>query len=355
MSGRSPRGFRETSLTEPGEGLPAGRRRSDGTRGLAVLGLAFIAVFALSLLLGRYPEAGLLAPSRIFSDELGARVFFRLRLPRVVTAALLGASLAGAGCAFQMLFKNPLVEPGFLGVTQGAALGAASAILFLPGVPGAVQVSAVVFALAGLSLSYAVARKIRFGGWVIRMVISGLAVSALFASGVGILKYVADPFSELQELTFWMLGGLQGITWADVIGLAPVTVPGLVLLYAYRWRLNLLSLDDLTAFSLGANPARQRLLLLFAASLATAGVTAVSGIVAWVGLLVPHLARRFFGAEGSRVLPASLLIGAIMVVVCDDIARSAAAFEFPLGILTSLLGAGLFLILLASGEVRFRR
>lgn len=328
----------------------AGRRRS-----LLPLLLLFILLFLFSLLLGRYPRPGLLTPGALLDDPLAFRVFRHLRLPRVLSAAILGASLAASGCAFQMLFKNPLVEPGFLGVSQGAAFGAAGAILLLPAVPGAVQISAVLFALIGLGLSYSVARKLPFGGWVIRMVISGLAVSAFFASGVGILKYVADPVSQLQEMTFWMLGGLQGVTWPRTVSLLPVTLPGLLLLYLFRWRLNVLSLDDLTAFSIGANPGRERILLLLAASMATAGVTAVAGIVGWVGLLVPHVARRFYGSDGSRVLPASLLMGAIMVVVCDDIARTALVYEIPLGILTSLLGASLFLMLLVSGGVRFRR
>ena len=327
----------------------------EGRRTIAPLLLLFLLILFISLLLGRYPEAGHLGPARIAADPLALRVVSRLRLPRVLTAAFVGASLAGSGAAFQMLFKNPLVEPGFLGVSQGAAFGAAGAILLLPGVPGAVQFSSVLFSLLGLSLTYTVARKLRFGGWVIRMVISGLAVSALFASGVGILKYVADPFSELQEMTFWMLGGLQGVTWGETVSLLPVSLPGVLLLLLYRWRLNLLSLDDLTAFSIGANPARERMVLLLGASMATAGVTAVAGIVGWVGLLVPHVARRLYGAEGSRVIPASLLIGAIMVLICDNIARAAFVYEIPLGILTSLLGASLFLMLLASGRVRFRR
>jgi len=236
-----------------------------------------------------------------------------------------------------------------------AAFGAAAAILFLPALAGAVQLSAALFALGGLLLSYTVARRLRFGGWVIRMVISGLAVSALFASGLGILKYMADPVSELQELTFWMLGGLSGITWGKAAALLPVTLPGLLILYLFRWRLNILSLDDLTAFSLGTAPARERMLLLAAASMATAGVTAVAGIVGWVGLLVPHIARRLYGAEGSRAVPASFLLGGIMVMICDDFARTMMIYEIPLGILTSLLGASLFLLLLSSGQVRFRR
>ncbi|MFW6215798.1 MAG: FecCD family ABC transporter permease [Alkalispirochaetaceae bacterium] len=329
--------------------------KGEGQRSLLPLFLLFMLLIFLSLLLGRYPRPGFLQPGILLRDPLALRVFLHLRLPRVATAALLGVSLGGAGCAFQMLFRNPLVEPGFLGVSQGAAFGAAGAILFLPALPGAVELSAVAFALAGLSLSYAVARRLTFGGWVVRMVISGLAVSALFSSGVGILKYLADPLSELPELTFWMLGGLGGVTRHRALGSAAVALPGVLALLVYRWRLNLLSLDDRTAFSLGARPSRERSLLLLSASMATAGVTSVAGIVGWVGLLVPHLARRFYGAEGSRAIPASLLIGGIMVLLCDGIARTAFASEIPLGILTSALGASLFLLLLASGNVRFRR
>ena len=330
-------------------------RRPDGGRSLIPLTLLSLLVLLIALLAGRFPAPGILDPRVFLDDPLALRVFLRLRLPRVVAAALLGSGLAASGCTFQMLFRNPLVEPGFLGVTQGAAFGAAAAILFLPGIPGAVQVSAALFSLCGLLLSYGVATRLRFGGWVIRMVISGLAVSALFASGLGILKYMADPLSELQELTFWMLGGLSGVTWPATLALLPLTLPGLLLLYLYRWRLNVISLDDLTAFSLGSSPTRERMLLLVAGSFSVAGVTAAAGIVGWVGLLVPHVARRLFGAEGSRALPSSLLLGAMMVLVCDGVSRTLFVYEIPLGILTSLLGASLFLLLLSSGQVRFRR
>ncbi|MFW6223927.1 MAG: FecCD family ABC transporter permease [Spirochaetota bacterium] len=314
-----------------------------------------IMAIGISLLIGRYPAPGLSTPAALLGTETSRGIFLHLRLPRVLTAALLGASLAASGCTFQMLFRNPLVEPGFLGVTQGAAFGAALAILVLPGVAGAVQISAVVFATAGLFLSYGVARRVRFGGWVIRMVISGIAVSALFASGLGILKYLADPLSRLQEMTFWMLGGLSGTTWGTTLIVLPLVAPALLVLVLLRWRLSILSLDDLTAHSIGTRPGRERLLLLVAASAATAGVTAVAGIIGWVGLLVPHVARRHFGVEGSRALPASLLLGAVMVVVCDTIARSLMVYEIPLGIITSFLGASLFLSLLSTGQVRFKR
>ena len=329
--------------------------RPEQRRGIFLLGGLFLLLFALSLLVGRFPTAGFLFPGDLLRDPLSLRIFLRLRLPRVLSASLLGAALAASGCAFQMLFRNPLVEPGFLGVSQGAAFGAALAILLFPRLPGGVQLSAVLFSLGGLFLSYRVASSIRFGGWVIRMVISGLAVSALFTSGVGVLKYMADPLSQLQEMTFWMLGGLAGTTWQTTLSMLLLSLPALAVLYLFRWRFNILSLDDLTSFSMGADPFRERMLLLVAASVATAGVTAAAGIVGWVGLLVPHAARRVFGAEGSLSLPASMLLGAVMLLVCDGIARALLPFEIPLGILTSLLGAGLFILLLSSGQVRFRR
>ena len=317
-----------------------------------VLPVIGVLVFAGSLLLGRYPRAGFIGPVGLLQDPMAMRVVWLLRLPRVLAAVCLGASLATAGCAFQMLFRNPLVEPGFLGVTQGAAFGAALAILTFSRIPGAVQACAVLFAVAGVALSYYSARKLRFGGWGIRMVISGVCVSALFAAGLGVLKYAADPLSELQEMTFWMLGGLGGITWGRLAGMAFLAVPGLLLLLLFRWRFNVLSLDDLTAFSMGTNPARERLLLLGAASVAVAGVTAAAGVIGWVGLLVPHVARRLYGPQGEQSVPASLLLGSILTMVCDGAARSLFPYEIPLGILTSLLGALLFLLLLTSGGVR---
>jgi len=310
--------------------------------------LLLLAAIPLSLLLGRYPRPGFMAPGSLFSDPLAWRVFLNLRLPRVAAALLLGASLGGAGCVLQMVFRNPLVEPGFLGISQGAAFGAAGAILLFSGRGGSIQAGAVVFALLGLLLTWFIARRLRFGGWVIRMVISGICVSALFSSGIGILKYMADPLSQLQEITFWMLGGLNGITWPRLAAMLPLTLPGILIMVLMRWRLNILSLDEMTAFSLGTRPGRERMILLAAASVAVAGGTAAAGIIGWVGLLVPHLARHFYGAEGSRALPPSLILGALLVLVCDDLARAASASEIPLGILTSLFGAGLFVLLLTS-------
>jgi len=283
------------------------------------------------------------------------RLIWNLRLPRLLTALLLGASLSAAGAAFQMLFTNPLVEPGFLGVSQGAAFGAALAIIALGNAAWLVQGSAVLFAFLGLALSYFLARRVRFGGWVLRLVLAGIAVSAFFSSGVGILKFLADPLSQLPEITFWLLGGLWSIEWKDLLSILPLVLIGLYILYRMRWRLNLLSLEDEVAFSLGTTPQRERTLVLAAGVAATAAVISVSGIVGWVGLLVPHLARRIFGADGRYVIPASILLGAGFTVICDDIGRTLLAGEIPLGILTSLLGALAFMLLMMARKVQVQR
>jgi iron complex transport system permease protein len=319
------------------------------------LALALIAVFALSLFVGRYPGLMLLSPERLASDELAQRLVLNLRLPRLLTAVMLGMSLAAAGSVFQMLFGNPLVEPGFLGVSQGATFGAALSIVLLSNAAWLVQAMAALFAFLGLGFSYLLARRARFGGWVLRLVLAGIAVSALFSAAVGVLKYMADPLRQLPELTFWLLGALSSITWAQARSIAPVVLIALVVIYRMRWRLNLLSLDDATAFSLGVAPGRERALLLTAAVAATAAVVSVSGMVGWLGLIVPHLARRWFGADARHALPTAMLMGGLFAVVCDDLARTLLAGEIPLGILTSLFGALFFVAMLATRNIRAER
>lgn len=319
------------------------------------LGLGLIALFFVSLLWGRYPTIGLISWQQLGQDQLARLLVFNLRLPRLLTALLVGISLSASGTVFQMLFGNPLVEPGFLGVSQGAAFGAALCIVFLGGSAATIQGLGVVFAFSGLGFSYFLARRIRYGGWVLRLVLAGIAVSALFSAGLGVLKYMADPLSQLQEITFWLLGGLSSITWAQFLSILPTTLIGLVILFLFRWRLNLLALNEETAFSMGAAPKRERLLLLTAAVLPAAAVISVAGMVGWVGLIMPHIARRLFGSDTRYTLPASMLLGGIFTILCDDLSRTLLAGEIPLGILTSLLGAAIFIILMVSHGVKVER
>jgi iron complex transport system permease protein len=324
-------------------------------RRAVLLGLVVVLLVGVAILIGRYPRPGFLPLGTLASDPLAARVLFGFRLPRVLTAILVGAALAASGNVLQMLFANPLVEPGLVGVTQGAAFGAALAIVGFSAQPVIVQLSAALFASVGLAISYTVARRIRFGGWVLRLVLAGIAVSAVFSSGVGILKYVADPMDQLPAITFWMLGGLWSVGWKEFLFLLPTVLPALLVLIAMRWRTNLLSLNDRVAFSLGTSPGRERLLLLACATVATAAVTSVAGIVGWVGLLVPHVARRLFRADGRWSIPASIAIGAGFVVFCDALGRTLLPGEIPLGILTSLFGAIGFVVLLSRRGFRIER
>lgn len=311
-----------------------------------------LGTFVVSLLIGRYPSPGLIAPRKIFSDELAFNLVFSLRLPRVVVALLLGAVLAACGNVFQMIFGNPLVEPGFMGVSQGAAFGAALSIIFFGNVAVIIQSISAVFAFSGLVLSYYLAKKLRFGGWILRLILAGISVSALFSSGLGILKYMADPLSELPEITFWLMGGIWGVTWGDVKSILPLVIPGLFVLYKMRWRINLLSLDERVAFTLGVSSVRERAFILLVSAAITAAVISVSGIVAWIGLIIPHLARRLVRADARYSLPASMILGAIFLMICDDLARTLLPGEIPLGVFTSLFGAGFFIILLTTKGVK---
>lgn len=322
---------------------------------LALLVALLVLAAGFSLLIGRYPSVQVSSPAAIAGDELATKLVLNLRFPRILIAILLGMSLSAAGLVFQMIFGNPLVEPGFLGVSQGASFGAAFAIIFLYNSAWLVQSSAAFFAILGLVFSYFLAHRLRYGGWVLRLILAGIAVSALFSSGVGLLKYMADPLSQLPEITFWLLGGLSSSTWTQLLSILPAVSVSLIILFLLRWRLNLLSLSDAAAFSMGASPRLERAILLGAGVLATASVISVSGMVTWVGLIVPHIARRLFGADSRLTLPAVLLFGGLFTLICDDLARILLPGEIPLGIITSLLGAVSFIILLSMTGVRSQR
>jgi iron complex transport system permease protein len=318
-------------------------RKSAVTSGIA--GVLLLGMF-LSALVGRYPEPGIHFSLFTADDELALVLLWNVRLPRLCAAVVLGAVLGASGMVFQMIFANPLVEPGFLGVSQGAAFGAGLAIVLFGNRVWVTQGAAAAFATTGLFLSYVLARRIRFGGWILRLILAGISVSAMFTAGLGFLKYIADPMDQLPEITYWLLGGLWSIDWLRLLVIIPVVVSGMVLMAGFRWRLNLLSLSEETAFSMGSAPSRERTLLLGAAVVSTAAVISVSGIVAWVGLIVPHISRRLFGADTRFSLPGAMLIGGLFTLVCDDAARSVLAGEIPLGILTSIFGAVSFMLLM---------
>jgi iron complex transport system permease protein len=318
-----------------------------------ILTVAVLLVVSFSI--GRYPQPYFTSFSDLREDAFLRHILLHFRLPRIVFAFLLGAVLAASGMVFQMLFRNPLVDSGFLGVSSGAAFGASLAIIAFTGSTSAVQILATVFAIAGLGMSYFLSVRFKMDDWVLKLVLAGIAVSALFSSGTGMLKYMADPLKQLPDITFWLLGGIWTITWMDVLHVLPVVAPALAVLFVMRWRINLLSMHDETVFSLMRYAGLERLVLLLAAVTSTAVMTAKAGQIGWVGLIIPHIVRAVMGSDAQRVLPGSILTGGLFVLICDTVARTLSSGEIPLGILTSSAGASVFLVLLLVKRIRVQR
>ncbi len=276
-------------------------------------------------------------------------VLWRIRLPRILAAVLVGAALAAAGAAYQGVFRNPLVSPDILGVSTGAGLGAVVGILL--GLPVAlIQLVGFAGGLATVAAVALLARTLRGGGDVLVLVLAGIVVGALAGAAISLVKVLADPYDQLPAITFWLLGSLAGVRAADVLAVLPAVLLGLVPLIALRWRIGVLSLGDDEARALGVEASRLRAIVIAAATLATAAVVAISGVVGWVGLMVPHMARLLVGPRFDRLLPASILLGAAFMVAVDTLARTAARIEVPLGVLTAVIGGPIFVWLLARGR-----
>jgi iron complex transport system permease protein len=277
-------------------------------------------------------------------------VVLAIRLPRIASAVLVGAALSASGAAYQGLFRNPMVSPGILGVSSGASLGAAVAILLGLGTVG-IQGSAFVGGLGAVALTWAMSSMVRGGSDpVLVTVLAGTIVSALLAALVALVKLVADPSNALPTITYWLMGSLASVGTNDVALAAVPIIGGLAVLLSLGFPLDILCFGDDEAKALGAEPARLRLVIIIAATLVTAASVAISGVIGLVGLVVPHLARMLVGPGHRRLIPAAALLGGAFLLAVDDVARSLFAIEVPLGILTSIIGAPFFLYLLQRGR-----
>jgi iron complex transport system permease protein len=276
-------------------------------------------------------------------------VVVNVRGPRIAAAILVGGALAAAGAAYQGLFRNPLVSPDILGVSTGSALGAVLGIYFSLGVV-AIQTLAFVVGLGAVAIVYFVGAALRRHDPVLILVLAGIVIGTLLGSCVSLLKYLADPYNQLPAITFWLLGSLASVTPADVRAVVPSVVLGLVPLLLLRWRMNVMTLGEDEARALGVDTRRLRLAVIGAATLMTAAVVSISGVVGWIGLLVPHLARLLVGPDFRRLLPASILLGAGYLLGVDTLARTLARIEVPLGVLTAFIGAPFFIWVLASSR-----
>ncbi len=276
-------------------------------------------------------------------------VLFDIRLPRMAAAVLVGAALATAGAAYQTLFRNPLVSPDILGVSTGAGLGAVLGI-FLSLPVALIQLSAFAAGLATVGLVYAIASLVRGREPILVLVLAGIVVGALAGAAISLLKIMADPYDQLPAIVFWLLGSLSSVRKGEIWAAAPLVLLGLVPLIALRWRINVLSLGDEEAKALGVEAGRLRIVVIAAATLMTAAVVAVSGVIGWVGLVIPHIARMAVGPSFDRLLPTAMLLGGSYLLLVDTLARTMARIEVPIGILTAIIGAPFFLWLLAKGR-----
>jgi iron complex transport system permease protein len=276
-------------------------------------------------------------------------VLFEVRLPRVFAAVLIGAAIAAAGASYQTLFRNPLVSPDILGVSAGAGLGAVLGIFMSLPVAG-IQLLAFTVGLATVGLVWAIASTVHGREPILVLVLAGVVVGSLAGAAISLMKILADPYDQLPAIVVWLLGSLSAIRKGEVWAAAPLVLVGLIPLVLLRWRINVLSLGDEEAKALGVEAGRLRFFIIAAATLMTASVVAISGVIGWVGLVIPHIARMIVGPSFDRLLPTAMLLGAAYLLGVDTLARTMARVEVPIGILTAILGAPFFLWLLARGR-----
>ncbi|MER1998428.1 MAG: iron ABC transporter permease [Lysinibacillus sp.] len=276
--------------------------------------------------------------------QMEYNVVMTVRLPRIILALLVGAGLSISGAAFQGMFANPLVSADILGVAAGAGFGASIGILLF-GNGYITQIFALIFGLAAIAFTYII------GGVgknlpIYMLVLAGVVTSALFNALISLTKFLADPEEKLPSITYWLMGSLGTASYRDLWTAGPIIIIGIAMLLAVRWRINLLTLPEDEAKSLGINVTGLKWLVITGATLCTAAAVAIAGIVGWVGLIIPHVARMLVGNNNERVLPVSLALGGGYLLIIDTLARTLTAAEIPLSILTAIVGAPFFAYLL---------
>lgn len=335
-------------------------RKIGGTIGILILILCVL--FLISAMMGRYSirpaELTELIREKLtgqdFFDESAATVLFGSRLPRIIVAMLIGCALSVSGASYQGIFRNPMVSPDLLGASAGAGFGAA--LGFLYGLP-TIQTQFLAFAtgLAAVLITLMVSRFVggRLESSPILLVLSGIVVSALFQAFISIIKYVADPFDTMPSIAFWLMGGLTYVTDSDVLFLMIPVLAGCVIIFLLRFKINILSFGSDEAESLGVPVRFYRVVIILCATFMTAASVAVGGMIGWVGLIVPHFARMLVGPDYRRMLPCAALMGAGFLLIVDDAARCPFPQDLPIGILTAIIGAPVFVALLAKGNRGF--
>jgi iron complex transport system permease protein len=331
------------------------KNRLSADRLILILALLLAAAILVSFSLGRYPIPAPALVRRLvrgsFESSRMEAVFFTVRFPRVILACLVGTALAAAGASYQGVFQNPLASPDILGASSGAAAGATLAILLrLP--PFLVTVFAFLASLLTIALVMLIGG--RFGTKrTLTLILAGLMVSSLNNAAVSWMKLMADHHNVLPEMVYWLMGSLAKARPGDLRFVIVPMVLGLAPLFIFRWRINLLTLSDEEAQSMGLHVKRTRAMVILCSTLITAAAVSVSGIIGWAGLLIPHISRKLTGNNYRDLMPVSMIFGALFLLIIDNISRNLSATEIPLGILTALVGAPFFLWLIARrGEIR---
>ncbi len=333
--------------------LPSVRRLNGVSVGL-ILVCILVGLFILSFAIGRYPVSPgnvvkilishVIPIDHTWPDVLNT-VVTHIRLPRIIAAIMIGASLALAGASFQGLFRNPLVSPDILGVSSGAGFGAALAIL-LNGNQLVIQASAFFFALLAVVISYGIGKLVK-GNQTLSLILAGMAIASLFGALLALMKYVADPIDQLPAITYWLMGSLASVGQKGLLYSAIPIVAGISVLILIRWRFNVLAMGEEEAMALGVNTGKIRAIIVICCTMITASSVCISGTIGWVGLVIPHVCRTLVGPNHKRLLPVSLLMGAIFLLLIDNIARTIAMVEIPIGILTAIVGVPFFVYLLS--------
>lgn len=321
--------------------------------------LLLIALTIVAIGLGRY----FISPvhvvkilfSRIFPvtptwEPQATGVIFTLRLPRILSALLVGMALSLSGAAYQGVFKNPLVAPDMLGVSAGACVGASAAILLQFGQLG-IQVAAFIGGIIAVAMATAIPKFIRNQS-MMTLVLAGVIVSGVMSSILGLLKYLADPDTELSEITHWQLGSLSSSVWRDVIYVGPAILLAALIILIMRWRINILSLGENEAKSLGTDIQKSRGIIIICATVLTASAVCISGTIGWIGLVIPHFGRMLVGPDNRKLIPVSALLGAAFLLLIDTAARNITSAELPLSILTGLIGAPFYFYLLVKQRMK---
>jgi iron complex transport system permease protein len=322
-----------------------------------ILLIPLIILFFISFLIGRYPIppydvlvalASKIYPINVNTSPALNTVIFEIRLPRILAAMLVGAALSVAGAAFQGLFRNPLVSPDKLGVTAGAGFGASLAILISAGA-FFIQISAFIWGLIAVSITYFLSRTFK-GTSMLTLVLCGIAIESFFGAMIALSKYIADPYEQLPTIVFWLMGSLASVNMQQLLIVSIPILIGMSILLLVRWRINILSMGEEEARTLGINTGRFQAIIIISCTILTAASVSICGIIGWIGLVIPHVARMIVGPDHKILLPASIILGAFFLLLIDDISRALISIEIPLGILTAIIGAPFFIYLLGKSK-----